>query len=814
MCAVGSGFSNEEFAYLLTFLTHSNRLTANLELLHATYDAVSEVAISHLRSGRPYAAAALAANKTILSSPAGLKMARALHHHFRTLPDTALDALPKADILRTTIVFCSLEIARTHPLSLLSPSWTPEDLTDLSNCRRALRKLSERLLSPSIFNSLTPAEVVTLTQHFVVANAVHPALFKAMLLRVSEEERYKVLPPGQLCGFMHRVTSVECLHPVLLKDTIKVLGDWLKRSHVRSRLGDTDCMFALYALASARVKDTALLEALVRRLLEVGMSLKSFSAVIKYVNLIKVGEGLLPGCCEQLLKRKAVDNTLWDAKPVIKGLSHVYKGKKMPAVVRDLFARVVAREGTIKHDLPNSVLLLESMSRTGVEDKETFESLSRQVVRCLDMYKKDKENPAVANLNERVLASYIWAVAPHPFVHHDMVVALRFLVTEDDFVTGLHPTLVPWVLSAFEAWNGPVELRDKVCDTILQHAVTPHVLAEFDANSAWYIWFALNKSQTLTRYVKEVTILMDNIRCNDDMIDSLTHQVAIKVIEALADLHVKNMYEHAMALIKDIFARRIATQSQYIPNDPKIAIRLYIAMNKVKVRDPPILSVLMKMSGDVLVNPVYSTSQRTMLVGVVGLLRIARPGVMDAVAEMLVNSGKPLEVKDLKWILYGLAKSKGDETFVEELCKAALVVKDGEESARFEGDFESQDLSLILWSLSSMKVYPPVFTSILVETLTSWESLSPTPFRFTTGPNMITILTGLSSATPPPPPSVASLLPLLLTRAIDTDVITTLDYTRIKTLVRFLIDLKVDCPVFFRTIREVMIQKEAEGAAA
>eukprot|EP00755_Sulcionema_specki_P034949 Sspe_Gene.103942::Locus_79818_Transcript_1_1_Confidence_1.000_Length_1159::g.103942::m.103942 len=221
-----------------------------------------------------------------------------------------------AEELRRILELIDTSLATPAVLSSLSPStaakipaayaFAEKNGVHLPKKRRVLTALSQLVLDNRILCSLTGHELVALVQGFVLAKAVHPAAFNAILLRAVSPDVLPTLLPTHLCELSlwvanSGVVSIHTLRPAFLKIAQRICD-------VLDDLHPLQAAHLTTAYAAARVRDTTLTCALVEHVTKGPFTMRILGSFLHAFALSGVGSTDL---CEKLCKA-ALENNIAD----------------------------------------------------------------------------------------------------------------------------------------------------------------------------------------------------------------------------------------------------------------------------------------------------------------------------------------------------------------------------------------------------------------------------------------------------------------------------------------------------------------------
>ncbi|KAJ9448979.1 hypothetical protein DIPPA_35060 [Diplonema papillatum] len=739
------------------------------------------------------------------------------------------------------------------------------------NLKRIMHVVSLRLMEPAIFNSLTMAEIVGVVQGMVVCRTILPALLKAALLRVAERGLYTTVMPNLLAEFMYRTAHAKCVHPVTVKECFRTFALHLQQAHVQCDLSASDCALLIKAMYQVRMTETQFVRVLGHRILNDGLTLTSFYIFLNYYSIVGAsvkGDELPELFASQALTRDLIENKHFQFAKMVKVISHLYKAVDMPPSMHKWFLLIVEREATEQHNVSNCIQLLAGIVRGKPYSDEANSTVSTTVGSLMRLFigyvHRSEKGEVFAELDDVTIATFLWILTrlsggARP-VEGYAVRVLSYFIERPDLVSSLHPAHIGWVLGVLQVINRSSSLRDNARTVLLTHALRQEVLQEYDGAAAHYTLRALQNAGIIEEEERFVSILMKRVMDDRQLVSSLTYQVAIKLIDSLTLLHTlgitlldiptsssappknqpsrvpaaKDAREESeaapvaaatkpltMEYIKDLCLYVVRPNVSYVVRDVAFALRLVRHLAHARVRDPAILKLISEIASDLAATQELSATDKGFLVSCLVLLNIAKTPLVGTLARSVAVDGRvrELEIPTAKWLVYGTAKTNADPSQVGMLCDKCLrpAAADGTASAPpFYGEYNSRDLTLVLWSLCRLEVYPRPFFDVLVAQLVESETMAEQPFAHVKRNNTMTFLVALSKL--PADHSersenVSRLLALLLLQAVANGTVPYIEYTAMNALVAVLIERRVDCPEFFRAARAELVSKAAAKEA-
>ena len=520
--------------------------------------------------------------------------------------------------------------------------------------------------------------------------------------------------------------------------------------------------------------------------------------------------------------------------------------------VRGLASTAVAQSRLSGSDNVKDLSMLEDTKSVSEILDRSVQQMLGHVMGYLTLADVANDEGARRAFNDEVFPELLWALGHLPKETHNTVKVLQSLLKRDDVLSAVHPQKIAHILKALvplrdenlsveEGQDDAVQhgrgppLRhfcESVCEKVLAHALDKNVVREFDSKSFCATVRALYNADLIADYKDEVNALTDRILTDHQLVSSLLSEEALAVMEVVGLLRGEGVRDSRLAE-KEVYSVFLAVITKNLPyiaeRDPVTGVgivRVIDALRADKV-PPVILTAVTQLGGDILsaaearLSPYYETVLLRSLL----MCRAAKPQIVAAAAERVVSRGAPISVKRVKWHLYGLAKTTapGSERTAAALCSLATVPVSQAAPSLPPLDFvaeqqacDTADLTLMLWSLCRLRVYPEGFLHLTVAKIVDLERQRQSCLGGVKVHNVVTMLTGLTS-----PETLdfsfletTGFFDLLLKRAVSSGALKELDYSRLSAVVTGLVERRVNCTDFFREARATLAEfaKEKEKA--
>eukprot|EP00754_Rhynchopus_humris_P039973 Rhum_TRINITY_DN23041_c0_g1::Rhum_TRINITY_DN23041_c0_g1_i1::g.176946::m.176946 len=496
-------------------------------------------------------------------------------------------------------------------------------------------------------------------------------------------------------------------------------------------------------------------------------------------------------------------------------------------------------------------MLEDAKSMTEIVDRCVQQMLG-EVMNQLTLADVANDEGARRAFNDEIFPELFWALGHLPKEAHTTVKVFQSFLKRDDVLSAVHPQKIAHILKALvhvrdenlsvdeglddAAQHGrSTTLRhfcESVCEKVLAHALETHVLREFDSKSYCATVKALYNAGFVTEYKDEVNALTDRILSDHQLVSSLLSEEALAVMEVVGLLRGEGVRDPRLAE-KEVYSVFLAVITKNLPyiaeRDPVTGVGIVRVIDALRAETVPpvILTAVTQLGGDILsdtgdrLSPYYETVLLRSLL----TCGAAKPQIVAAAVERVVSRAVPISIKRMKWLLYGLAKTsaRGREHTVASLCSLATVPVSQAAPSFPPLEFvtekqpcDTADLTLVLWSLCRLRVYPEGFLHLTVAKIVDLERQRQSCLGGVKVHNVVTLLTGLTS---PETLDFAFLkttgfFDLLLKRAVSSGALKALDYSRLSAVVSGLVERRITCTDFFREARATLAEfaKEKEKA--
>ena len=749
----------------------------------------------------------------ILSSSYSLKLVAAIHKVASARLSSQPDPRKQFDVFELTqipIVFSAVGVLINEPWSSRTPKWNGLSPV-MGNMKRILFRISEELLRPAILNQLKPSKIVYVAQSLQICKYTLPAVPKAMLLRMSDPELklYEQIPPRELAEFILRITKFGVVHHVVISRAFEVFSAHFKQQHIINRLSEFSCCSIINALKQYKIKDMDLIAMLIARIIEAGLTVSGLHICFTALGILQIKNQMGDTICKEAIRLNLVPNsTKWDYGMLLKRLTHYYKGIRMPPrEAAALILQIQLRIDEKDPDITKCISALSSINRARKQGNIITNEIRTKAIMLsrtvFDHLVSAEKSSDVTQISDTLLASYIWALSGlelgEDSIRH-LEYSLAFLLKHLEVLQSIHPKVVPSVLAGIKAYKGNQALRGLFIDEILKHLETPHVMRQVDGDSFSSIVQGLSACEVLNEQSESLTTILNRIIFDTKLMMSAPVHTCVGLVRALAILHRKNVIpvENATAIV----FQSLLPKLRYLKDQPQLILDLINCTSTLRTRDPAVLSVVMYVTSILPLDDLSSRELGFMIQDLLLLKAIKVPWVNRVQLILLkhIEHSGELPVHVAKWIIFASVKIEANTEHIPIFLKSCI------KNDQLVGKIHGGDLTVILWSICRVRIFPADFLNVCSKALLATEGSTNTPFDFVKPNNLITILTGIA-ACEVTSREINELLTLLVNRSVASGSIHMMNYSAINSLVTSLVNRRIAHSEFFKLAREVIANK-------
>eukprot|EP01063_Lacrimia_lanifica_P011059 TRINITY_DN17825_c0_g1_i3.p1 TRINITY_DN17825_c0_g1~~TRINITY_DN17825_c0_g1_i3.p1 ORF type:complete len:968 (+),score=233.20 TRINITY_DN17825_c0_g1_i3:90-2993(+) len=783
------------------------------------------------------AALTFTSSPTVLRSEHSLALVQALHDHLSRSFER-ICSLDRTELLRLLVMFAAVGLAQYEPHANQAPRWDGK-LPRVHNMKRLLSQAMERLMIKPTFNALDQHEIATALQATTHTRVISAALVKALVERVEGNSNYKSFTPPLLVEVMYRTAIARCLHPVQVRGFFEKTCAWLREEVNFRQLNDRHCGVLVRSLTVAKYYDHELAAACGRTAAGgTVLNTATMYIIIQYAQNFNTLHDVVEQLCATAMNLDVLGkDRLRKPAKYASGLTHLFKNKPMPADVRRFLVGVLQQSATNALDINACVEGLLSVARGKLGGSTDVDAvLETHVSQYYKAIQRAEKTGSLDEVNEITLSKYLLALSSIPGMAHQVYYAYNFLLRRPSLVSSLHPATMWWALAPLGRYRRDLgDLNKGVVKVLMEHALQPHVVAEFDPDTVFHLHRCVRNAGLVSEHLDGFVILVDRLFGDTLLLDSMTHSAAINLLEVLAYLQ-RDCGTDMTARVKTLFISRLRPNMQYLLGKNRgMGMKCVRFIASLRTEDPSVVADVVKLSTDLVTNSVYPLEAFDQCVVVSSLLQLhtLKPALLNDIVSRLVTQGRPLNLLSVRWLLYGIAKTGADTSHVMSLSLCALsrvrgggAVETSTPAAdlRFNNGpttgvqtiaapVEEKELTLVLWSLCRLMLFPQPFFPVLCRELADAIAVHPAPLSHLSQVNVITIVNGLLDPVPAAVPECNALLAAFLNRAVECDALRSLHYSKINAMVAALVERGIRDPTFLKAARAALQEQALEEAA-